>query len=236
MKHNPLVVIHQPDFIPYLGFFHRLLLADVWVVLDHVQINRRGWTHRDKIKTQNGMQWLTIPLQSAPRDSSINAILLANDPSWCQAHLNILEASYKKAPFFAEIFPYCKDLYSHQFYNLSDFSLASVLMLLTLFDIDIVLMKSSDMLPETKSNALMAELVVKAGGNRYLSGLGAKAYFDPAPFDEAGVNVIWQQFEHPVYSQLHGAFVPQLTSLDLLFNCGINDSRKLLRSLVNEPF
>jgi hypothetical protein len=233
MNSDPLIVVHQPDFIPYLGFFHRLLLADIFVVLDHVQMNKEGWVHRDKIKTSSGWKWITLPLHPFPLKTPICEVKISNTQNWKLKHLNSVTEAYRKASFFNEIFPYYQKLYMYNPLHMSDFTLASIMMLLRLFDIPIPVVRSSDMSPEGRSNALVAELVVKAGGRRYLSGLGAKAYFDPIPFNKAGVSVIWQKFEHPVYPQLHGDFLPMLTSLDLLFNCGIDQSRQILKSCVN---
>lgn len=226
------VVIHQPDFMPYMGFFHRFLKADVYVVLDHVQFvyGSRGWTHRDKIKTPNGPQWLTISVEKAPRSTPINEIVLSDQVDWRQRHLAVLKQNYSRAPYFAEVWPHLEALYAEPYEMLASFNLSSIRMLMGLFDIDIPLVISSKMDPKGYKNDLMVDLVKKACGTHYLSGVGARDYFDAQPFDEAGIEVVWQDFDHPQYAQLHGEFEPYLSSIDLLFNCGIDASRELLRS------
>ncbi|MCF6184904.1 MAG: WbqC family protein [Bacteroidales bacterium] len=92
------VVIHQPDFMPYLGFFHRLLNADLFVILDDVQFLRRGWHHRDKLKTSQGDSWFTLGLVKSFQDTKINSILL-NDENWKEKHLNLFKQNYKKAKY-----------------------------------------------------------------------------------------------------------------------------------------
>ena len=109
------VVIHQPDFAPYLGFFDRFLQADLYIVLDHVQFvtgTSRSWTHRDKIKTPAGEKWLTLSTRKAPRDTPINQIELSDSIDWAKDNLNLLDANYRRAPFFDEIMPQLRSLYA----------------------------------------------------------------------------------------------------------------------------
>ncbi|WP_298258725.1 WbqC family protein [Bradyrhizobium sp.] len=225
-------VIHQPDFLPYLGFFERLLHADVFVLLDSVQYvnSSRGWTHRDKIKTPNGAKWISISVNSVPRDTPICEIELSDHVDWRTNHLNLLRENYRKSPHFAEIFPEIEQLYACRCTKLSDFNRASIELLMRLFDIRIETVTATSLFPDGKSNELLVNILKKIGADRYLSGSGAKAYFRPEPFAAAGVEVLWQDFQHPVYTQLHGDFVPYLSSIDLLLNCGADQSRKILRN------
>lgn len=227
------VVIHQPDFIPYLGFFHRLLYADLFVVLDDVQFLKRAWHHRDKIKTKDGEKWLTIGVEKAPQKTKINDIDL-NSLNWQEQHLNIIKQSYLKTSFFDEIYPFIEILYSKKYTKMIDFNLDAISLLLMLFDIDIQIDYSSNYNLQTKSNQLLADILKKVNATHYLSGIGAKDYFDPKPFDDFNIKVIWQTFKHPVYPQLHGEFIPYLSSIDLLFNCGITRSKQILRG--EEPY
>ncbi len=226
------VVIHQPDFLPYLGFFHRLLAADVFVMLDHVQFVRdtsRAWTHRDVIKTPQGERWLTLSVTRAPHGTPINEVELAPGVGWRDANLSLIRENYRRAPFFTELFPQLEALYSLQVHRLVDFNIASVALLLELFDLSLPTVLSSSLDPRGQKNELLVDLVGKVGGNRYLSGQGAKAYLDRSVFERAGIEVTWQQFNHPVYPQLHGPFLPGLSSIDLMFNCGAAEARRILR-------
>ncbi len=227
------VVIHQPDFLPYLGFFHRFLQADLYVALDHVQFvngTSRAWSHRDKIKTAQGEKWLTLSTRKAPRDTAINRIELADDHGWRRDNLRLLEENYRRAPFFAEVMPEVEKLYAQPTGSLRDFNMASIAMLTDMLDVPLPSIFSSSLEPAGSSNALLVDILQKVGATRYLSGVGARAYFDPAPFAEAGIEVVWQDFSHPVYRQQFGDFLPYLSSLDLLMNHGAAESRKILRS------
>lgn len=226
------VVIHQPDFLSYLGFFHRFLFADMWVILDTVQYvsgTSSSWQNRDKIKTAQGERWLTVSVQKAPLGTAINHMVLAKN-AWRRNNLNLIQNSYEKAPYYSEIMPFINDLYSWDCEKLVEFTIKSAEMLMELFNITIKTVLASDLPIQGKSNELLVDILKQVQADRYLSGVGARAYFDPAPFDAAGIEVIWQDFQHPVYPQLYGDFIPYLSSIDLLFNCGREKSRKILRS------
>lgn len=226
------VVIHQPDFLSYLGFFHRFLNADMWVVLDTVQYvsgTSRIWQNRDKIKTAQGEKWLTVSVQKAPVGTAIKEILLSKS-NWRMDNLNLINNSYRKAPCFDEVMPYIRDLYGYECRRLMGFNLRSTEILMELLGIKIQTELASDLESVGKSNARLVDILQKVNACKYLSGVGAKAYFDPIPFEDAGIEVIWQDFKHPVYPQLYGDFIPNLSSIDLLFNCGIEKSREILRN------
>lgn len=226
------VVIHQPDFVPYLGFFHRFLEADLYVVLDHVQFvngTSRSWTHRDKIKTSQGEKWLTLSTKKAGRGTPINQIELANTVDWAGANLNQLEQNYRKAPYYDEVMPRVTALYEKPGRMLGDFNLRSIEMLMAMLDVQLPFVLSSTLDPQGQKNGLLIDLLQKVGATRYLSGTGARDYMAPDLFRDAGIEVLWQDFIHPVYPQQFGEFVPNLSALDALFNCGVHGARELLR-------
>jgi len=226
------VVIHQPDFLSYLGFFHRLLHADQFVILDHVQFvsgTSRSWMNRDKIKTPNGDAWLTVSVEKCPRGTAINQVQLSNKISWRENNLNLLKQNYGKSPYFEEIHPHIEKLYAQDYTMLVDFNIASIEMLCGLFDIKIDMIFSSDLDCHYRKNELLVEILSKVNATHYLSGLGAKDYFNPEPFKASDIEVAWQDFTHPIYPQKHGDFTAWLSSIDLLYNCGIERSKAILR-------
>lgn len=227
-----IVVIHQPDFLPYLGFFHRLLHTDLFVILDNTQFvhSNHGWTHRDKVKTPQGERWLTVSVRKAPRDTTINEVRLSSDVDWRAKNLHLITECYRNAPFYGEIFPHIEQLYKLDCDKLIDFNLRSIEMLLRLFDIFVPMKMTSELDVTGKKNELLINILKEEKATHYLSGTGARTYIEPALFDKAGIKLVWQEFNHPVYPQLHGSFVPLLSSIDLLFNCGIDQSRFILRT------
>jgi hypothetical protein len=225
------VVIHQPDLMPHLAYFHRLVHADLLVHLDTAQFvtgTSRSWMNRDRIKTRNGPRWITASVRPAHRATRIADILLSSDDRWRESGLNLIRENYRRAPCFDEIMPYVEELFRHPCEKMVDLNLKSIRIILDLLDIRIETMLASALDPRGRSNELLVDILKKVGGTRYLSGVGAKDYFDPEPFQRAGITVLWQEFNHPVYPQLFGEFVPYLSSIDLLFNCGRARSREIL--------
>lgn len=234
---DKIVVIHQPDFMPYLGFFDRLNKADIYVVLDNVQFVRwsaRSWTNRDKIKTKSGEKWITVGTKKMPRGTMINQILLSEDNDWRTENLNLLRENYRKSPYFDEIMPYLLKLYDFKGKRMIDFNLESIKMLIELFDIHTEIVIASDLDPVGKNNTLVIDILQKMNCIKYLSGVGARDYYEPELYEKAGIEVIWQEFEHPVYPQQYDGFIPYLSSIDLLFNCGIEKSRKILKDSLQQ--
>lgn len=231
IDNEKIVVIHQPDFLPYLGFFHRLVQSDLYVVLDNVQFLKGSsrWHNRDKIKTPQGVTWITVGVKKALQKTNINEILLDTTVDWRSKNLNLIKENYKNAKHFDEIFLYLKSLYDFECCKLLDFNIKSIITLMELFDIKIEMVTASSLNATGKSNDLLVNILKKTKATKYLSGIGAKAYYDPTPFEAANIEVVWQNFNHPVYPQLYGEFIPYLSSIDLLFNCGIEKSREILR-------
>ncbi len=226
------VVIHQPDFAPHLAFFQRFLSADAFILLDHVQFvtgTSRSWTHRDMIKTPTGEKWITLSVRKAPMGTPINQIELSTSVDWATSNLNLLKQNYRNAPFFDDVFPLIRALYDDPPTLMAEFNLRSIELLMDLLDVRLPWVRSSTLQPVGSSNELLIDLLGKVGATHYLSGNGARAYLQPEKFAQAGIEVVWQQFVHPVYPQQFGAFVPYLSSLDVLFNCGIAASRQILR-------
>ena len=226
------VVIHQPDFLPWLGYFHRLLKADLFIALDHVQFvtgTSRSWTHRDMIKTPQGAKWLSLRVQKASFGTPIRDILLAPGTDWRRDNLNRVRENYRKSPYFHEVFPQLEQLYAQPGETMAGMNLASLDLLEDMLDVKTPRMISSQMNPQGTSSAMLVDLLQKAGATRYISGQGARAYLDADLFEKARIELVWQNFRHPVYSQAHGAFIPMLSSIDALFNCGLDETRKLLR-------
>ena len=229
------VVIHQPDFVPYLGFFQRFLSADEFIVLDHVQFvtgTSRSWTHRDKIKTSAGEKWITLSVRKAPMGTPINQIEISASVDWATANLNLLKQNYRNAPYFDELYPHILQLYHAPPPLMADFNLRSIELLMDMLDVRLPWVRSSNLQPVGTNNELLIDLLGKVGATHYLSGTGARAYMQPEKFAQASIEVVWQQFAHPVYPQQFGAFVPYLSTLDVLFNCGIAASRQILREQV----
>lgn len=224
------VCIHQPDFVPYLGFFDRLIDSDILVIYDDVEFSKKGrWHHRDKIKSPQGPVWLRLPVATPRSHQLILETQLQDDrDTWVEAHLDRLRQYYQKAPAFAEQIAAVEHLYRTAPNDLTGFNVAFIRHMLTIFDLSVDIQFSSALGCAGTRNGRLIEIVKAVGGTHYLSGTGAVNYLEPDMFREAGVILEIQEFQHPVYPQLFGAFEPYLSCLDILFNCGA-DAARILR-------
>ncbi|NEJ71506.1 hypothetical protein GR197_13295 [Rhizobium phaseoli] len=226
------VVIHQPDFVPYLGFFQRFINADLYVALDHVSFvyGSRGWTHRDKIKTAQGAKWINVGIRKPDYGAPINTVTMGEDRTWIERNLSLLRENYRGCHGWGEVYSRIEQLMHARFELMSDFNLHFLNGILEILDIDMPMVRSSSLQPKGSKNELLIELLQKVEATSYLSGLGARDYMQPQLFEAVGINVIWQHFVHPVYPQPFGEFMPYLSILDTLLNCGIAGTRDLLWS------
>jgi hypothetical protein len=157
-------------------------------------------------------------------------VRLNNSQNWRETHLNQLERCYRGAPGFDEIFPELREVYSFAGDRMVDFNLHALGWLMDKFGVSISMVLSTALAPRGASNEMLVDLLAKVGATDYISGIGARDYYNPGPFESSGIKVLWQDFTHPVYQQRHGEFVSFLSSLDVLLNCGVTKSREILRS------
>lgn len=211
-----IVTIHQPDFMPWLGFFDRWRMSDLFIVLDDVQFLRRGWHHRDKIKTATGPSWLTVPVRQKGRYGEPLCEVLLDGNTWKRKHLSAIRAAYGRAPHFAAIFPQLESVYATPHERLMDLNMDLLRLFATLLDIRTPVALASVSGVQHRGTARLVELCRLHGATTYLTGTGSRAYLEESQFATHNVHVAWQQFEHPVYLQLHGSFVPGLSALDWL--------------------
>lgn len=208
-------------------------MSQHFILLDDVQFIRRGWQHRDRIKGRNGSIWLTLALRKGDYHQLINEVELSDDPKWIEDNLNLLRECYGKASHFTELFPRVEAIYRAGHRRMIDFNCALLDLSMEYFDISILISRASEYGIDTTSSSRLLALVQAKQGDTYLTGTGSRDYLDEEMFRSAGVRVMWQNFRHPVYPQLHGDFEPMLSCLDVLFNCG-RDAASVLRSTLND--
>jgi|TARA_Y100000031_G_scaffold20092_1_gene20540 hypothetical protein len=212
-----IVTIHQPDFLPWQGFFDRWKKSDLYIVLDDVQFIRRGWHHRDKIKTQNKIKWLTVPVQKKGRyHQAIKEVKIDQQENWNQKHLKTIQTAYKKAPNFDFVFGKLSEIYNREYNLLIEFNMDLLRLCSKMLDIDTPLVFASDFNVKSTGGQKLVDLVQSVGGKEYLTGSGSRDYLDEELFKKVGISVRWQEFEHPVYKQLYGSFEKMLSVLDFL--------------------
>ena len=222
-----LVAIHQPHYVPWLGYLDRMVKADLFVVLDHVQFERRNFQNRTTILLEGQPKLLTVPVVQVSQKETIVEKRVDNSEDggrdWGPTHFKTLRYAYRKAPHFNDYAPRLQEILHARWDRLIDLDLAMLGFVREAFQIATPIRRSSEMNVEGAKSELLLNLCKALGpGSAFLGGLGgSRRYLDHAAFAEANVGVVWQQFEHPVYTQCgDGAFAPGLMSLDLLFNCG----------------
>lgn len=214
-----VVTIHQPDFLPWLGFFDRWQKSDLYIILDDVQFLRCGWHHRDKIKTKDGIKWLTVPvLKKGKYLQLIKDVKIDNSVNWRSKHLRMIELNYKKTANFEHCFQKIKEAYNKKYSFLIDLNTEFLYWVSRELQITTPVIFASDFNVKSAATQRLADLTKNAGGTAYLTGLGSKKYLEEPLFKKDNIKILWQEFQHPAYRQLHGEFVSNLSVLDYLMN------------------
>jgi len=216
-----IVAIHQPQYLPYLGFFHKLAQCDVFVVLDDVQFQKNGLQNRNKIKTCKGWQWLTVPvLQRA--DQTIKEVRLNPQTRWSRKHWSALVTNYSKAPFFALYGASIREILQAEHEYLGSLDMALVRFCAQALGIETPMTMSSELKVGPGKTQRLVNICQALNADTYLSGPGGKRYMEMELFERAGLTVKFQEFTSPVYAQQFAdqGFLPNLSVLDALFCCG----------------
>ncbi|MFQ5582523.1 MAG: WbqC family protein [Mariprofundaceae bacterium] len=214
-----LVAIHQPNYLPWPGFFHKWLLADAIVILDTVQFHKNEWQNRNRIKTGQGAQWLTVPV-TYRFPQTVREVGIAPEP-WVRRHCAAIEQAYARAPFLVDYWPDLKKIIMTPHERLAPLNAALIKQLGDMLGCTAPVYLASKMDVKTDNpTQRLIDLCKEAGGNAYLSGREGYNYLDREAFSDAEVVLWFQEVEAPVYPQLHGEFISHLSVIDLLFNLG----------------
>ncbi|GAB3478262.1 WbqC family protein [Nocardiopsis coralliicola] len=236
------VALHQPHYLPWLGLIDKIDRCDLFIVLDHVQYERKGWQNRNYVASRNGPVLLTVPVIQQSRNERIKDKMIDASQPWQEKHRRSLaEHCYRNAPFWDDYAERVGALYDAEWEHLDDLALATTRLVLDAFGIGTPLIRASELgeFPGQKSE-LLAQLAAKAGADRMLSGDGARDYVDRAVFDRYGIEVEWQGFRHPEYPQHNrrpkdGGFLPRMAALDLLLNAGPSGIELLREARTGRP-
>ena len=214
------VAIHQPQYLPWLGYFDKIRRADVFCFLDNVQYKKNEWQNRNRIKGTEGWQWLTVPVKYRFPEK-INEVTVNNAVDWRKKHLRALATNYSKTPFFGEYVGVFEEAYVMAWGGLSELNIYLVEKTRELLGLkERRTVVASDLTLSDDPTDRLIDICQSVGGDTYLSGKDGASYMDLDRFRKRGIDVIFQDFNHPVYSQLYGEFVSHLSVVDLLFNCG----------------
>jgi hypothetical protein len=212
-----IVGIHQPQYLPWLGYLDKIDISDVFVILDNVQYKKNEWQNRNRIKTAQGCQWITVPvLYRFPQ--RINEVQIANREGWTRKHLNTLITNYRKAPYFGDHLPFFEETYGRTWEYLVDINVHLIRYLIDALGIETELVLASQLNLRDGSTERLVDICKAVNADTYLSGRDGSQYMDLTQFRAEGIEVLFQNFHHPVYNQLYGEFEPNMSAVDLLFN------------------
>jgi WbqC-like protein family len=221
------VVLLQPSYIPWRGYFDQIRRADLFIFYDDVQYDKHGWRNRNQIKTSQGKHWLTIPVHSKGATSgiSIKDVRIDWSKPWAKMHLKSFITAYSKAPCFKQYLPLLESFYEarHDEY-LADFTIeTSIGLARTLGITSTQFMRSSELRGVTgQKTARIINILQKVNATHYISGPSARSYIEPEKFQQAGITLEYMEYRYPEYEQLFPPYDPAVSILDLLFIKGPN--------------
>lgn len=235
------LAVLQPGYLPWLGYFDQMLRADVFLHYDTAQFDKNGWRNRNRIPNAHGVVWLTVPVLQH-LGTALSEVRIAPDPRWKRKHLDTMRQAYARSDVASTYLDGIEAVLSRPWERLLDLDIALVDLIAAWLEIDTRVGRVSDFDVRGERSGKLVELCRAVGATRYLTGDAAKSYLDTAAFDEAGIEVEWQRYPHPVYPQFQGCrhtpsdggFIPFMSIVDLLMNCGPS-SAAILREVAARP-
>ncbi|MEK7663901.1 MAG: WbqC family protein [Patescibacteria group bacterium] len=240
---------HQPEYLPYLGFFYKMAKADEFILVDHLQFSRKGFQNRNRIRTNSNSQgwvWLTVPVLANKKGyQKINEVQIDNSTPWAKHHWQLIYFNYKRTPFFDKYSGFFEKLYSKKWQKLVDLNETIIQYIKRELGIKTTLIKSSDydfkglnarFIREAKNPVLertdlIIELCKEFKANSYLSGSGGKSYIEIEKFKDNNLKLVFSDFKHPIYPQRFEPFMENLSAIDLLFNEGPKSLEVIKKSI-----
>ena len=227
------IAAHQPAYLPWLGYLAKVAACDRFVVMDDLQYEAQNFQNRNRVKVNNGVVWLTVPLVAGRRDERICDKRINNQASpkehWQRRSWQTLKTHYGRAPCFERYATELEEVYTRRWERLVDLDLHILQLFLRWFGISRPLVLSSTLGLEGQRTDRLVDLCRRVGASVYLSGSGGSVgYLEEEKFTAAGLRVTWQKFRHPVYPQRYTGFAPNLSALDMILNCGPQSGELLL--------
>jgi hypothetical protein len=223
-----IIAVHQPQYLPWLGYFDKIDRADVFVLLDNVQFKKNEWQNRNRIKTAQGPQWLTVPvLYRFPQ--LICEVGINTKERWQHKQRQAILTNYRKASSWSILEFFFEEIFAKEWQTIGELNIHVVRELAALLGIATPLHAASELptFPEDPDERLIA-VTRHFGADTYLAGSGGHGYMDLAKYENAGIQVVFQEYRHPEYRQMFGDFEPFMSVVDLIYNHG-KDSIEIIR-------
>ncbi len=227
-----IAAIHQPNYIPWLGYFFKIAHADKFVFLDNVAYPTGSFVSRNSIKTASGRAWLSVPVVTTGRYGQlINEVQTDHRQRWAVRHLATLRSNYGRAPYFREVFALLEPHYSVitcTAISLADFNIALICSISTYLGFGTQFMRASELKVSGHKTELLCNICNTIGATTYLAGTGAQSYQEDEKLEASGISPVYSPFSQQSYPQLFGEFVGNLSAVDALMNCGSFGTRRML--------
>ena len=220
-----IISVHQPQYIPWLGYFDKIDKSDCFVFLDTVQYKKREFQNRNRLRTKDSWIWLTVPVKTKGVSyQRICDVLIDNDRDWAQEHTKSLQSWYGSSAYFKEYFPFFEAVYEKKWERLVDLNIHIIEYILGVLKINTRILLESEIGTTKKSTERIIEICHKLKADVYLSGTGGRNYLKEELFVKEQIELRYQDFVHPKYEQQfmtqRHPFEPYMSVLDLLFNAG----------------
>jgi hypothetical protein len=226
-----ILAAHQLHYLPWLRYFHKMASCDTFVVLDNIQFNKNGWQNRNKIKTRAGVSILTVPVLQKFQQP-LSDVRIDNKQPWSRKHGGALRSHYQKSPYFKDHETFFREIYERPWERLNDLTYEILLYLLRALGIRTRVVRASELSLKGEATERLVGICKELGAKTYLTGAhAAQVYLDPSVFEREGIQLLFQEFECPRYPQRYPetGFIPDLSIVDLLFNCGPQSLEVLLQ-------
>jgi hypothetical protein len=224
------LVVSQPMFLPWVGLFEQIRLADVFIHYDDVQLPQgRSFMSRVQLKTAKGVSWLTVPIDHAKSGKLLNEVILFNSEEWRSRHLRKIRHAYARSPYFNLMLKLVEDIYGRETDNLAKFNINAIEQIAQWLGLSPRFIRSSAMHIEGASTGRLVALCEALDCDVYVTGHGALKYLDYQQFEDRGISVRYMDYARVPYEQGHGEFTPYVSILDAIANCG-EGARELLCS------
>lgn len=224
------VAISQPRYLPAANYIERIMISDIFVMLDNVQHQKRAYEHRNKVRTSNGDTWLSIPIDRKKSNSdNIKDLLIRNQENWTKNHLKTFKYNYKKTPYYSEIITLLENFYNKERDTLNSVVCDMLNIILKYLEIDSNIIWASNYEWETNNDDLLVEITDYFDGDIYISGPNGRNYIEENKFSDKNIDVLYHEYNHPVYEQVWGEFMEYMTVWDMMFYYG-KETKNILRS------
>ena len=226
-----ILAAHQPNHLPYPGFFNKAILSDIFVLTDSNQFTRSNFHNRNRIRTKDGWEWITVPVYTKGHpNQTIYETIIDDETKWRKKHWHKLIFHYNRAPFFKNYAPFFERIYTQKWEHLAELNKTLILYLLKELGINTKIEFSSELGIPGQSTDFLVNASLKFGADTYLSGPGGKNYIEEQKFADNGIKLVYQEYRLITYHQLYEPFIPDMSVIDMMFNLGSDRSREIILS------